>query len=379
VTILLTAVAFVFLLSLLILIHEWGHFMVARRTGVTVEEFGIGLPPKAATLFASAGTKFTLNWVPFGGFVRLKGETAISAAERSEEGSFHRAGFPAKVAILAAGVFMNFLLAFLILTLGFSLGRWVPTYFSLEEMRVHADRGIIEMEPGVLVEQVLGGGSAAAAGVPEKSLLLKVDGIPVTAAEQVGQIQAKKWKVTYTVLVGPLETAHGRDWSAAREQTYTVMLKDGKAGVVITTFPRRLSAPLRGVGVSSLLALREARIMTVQTILGIGTLFSSLARTGRVPEGITGIVGIAQLTYTSVQAGFMTYLRLVALISLSLAILNFLPFPALDGGRLLFVLVEAVTRRPLNRRFEAVTNALGFSVLILLILLITFYDIIRLF
>jgi len=166
---------------------------------------------------------------------------------------------------------------------------------------------------------------------------------------------------------------------AAQEQKFTVTLKEGKAGVVISTFPRSLSAPLRSVGTSMLLALREAKIMTVQTMLGIGTLVSSLAQSGRVPEGITGIVGIAQLTYTSVQAGFMTYLRLVALISLSLAILNFLPFPALDGGRLLFVLVEAVTRRPLNRRFEAYSNALGFSVLILLILLITFYDIIRLF
>ena len=261
----------------------------------------------------------------------------------------------------------------MLLTFGFSVGRWVPTYFHMEDMQAHADRGIIQMEPGVLIDQVLSGGAAAVAGVPEKSLLLKVDGIPVTAAEQVAQIQAKKWRVKYTVLAG-----EGKG-TEEKEQVFTILLKDGKAGVAISTFPRRLSAPLRGVGTSMLLALREAKIMTQQTILGIGALFASLAQSGRVPAGITGIVGIAQLTYTSVQAGFMTYLRLVSLISLSLAILNFLPFPALDGGRLLFVLVEAVTRRPLNRRFEAVSNALGFSILIALILLITFYDIVRLF
>ncbi|MDD4287361.1 MAG: M50 family metallopeptidase [Candidatus Peribacteraceae bacterium] len=368
---LLTAVAFVVLLTLLILIHEFGHFMAARSAGVTVEEFGFGLPPKARTLFRRNGTVFTLNWVPFGGFVRLKGENALAEHERNKPGSFHSASLAARIAILSAGVFMNFVLAFVLLVFGFSVGRWIPTYFEMSDMQTHAEQGIIALETGVVIEKVMSGEPAAIAGVPEKSVLLRVNDIPITLAEQVGQIQQGKRRVLYTVLVGEGEKS--------KEQKFTVTLKDGKSGVVISTFPRKLSAPLRGIGTSALLALREARIMTVQTVLGIGTLIASLAQSGRVPEGITGIVGIAQLTYSSVQAGFMTYLRLVALISLSLAILNFLPFPALDGGRLLFVLVEAVTRHPLNRRFEAYSNALGFSVLILLILLITFYDIVRLF
>lgn len=368
---LLTAVAFVALLTLLILIHEFGHFMAAKSAGVTVEEFGFGLPPKACTLFRKNGTVFTLNWVPFGGFVRLKGETELAEHERNRPGSFHSASLTARVVILSAGVFMNFLLAFFLLVFGFSVGKWIPTYFEMADMQEHAEKGIISLETGVVIEKVLSGESAAIAGVPEKSVLIKVNDIPITLAEQVGEIQQEKRRVVYTVLVGEGE--------ATQEQKFTVTLKDGKSGVVISTFPRTLSAPMRGVATSAMLALREARIMTVQTVLGIGTLIASLAQSGRVPEGITGIVGIAQLTYSSVQAGFMTYLRLVALISLSLAILNFLPFPALDGGRLLFVLVEGVTRRPLNRRFEAFSNALGFSVLILLIILITFYDIIRLF
>jgi regulator of sigma E protease len=371
VTVLLTALAFIFLLTLLILIHEFGHFTAARKAGVVVEEFGFGLPPKARTLFVSHGTKFTLNWIPFGGFVRLKGETAITPHELSAPGSFHRASLFARIIILSAGVFMNFVLAFVLLTVGFSVGKWIPTYFSVDEMQDHAKRGIINLQLGVSIDQVMSGESAAIAGVPEKSVLLKVDATPITRAEDVGPLQVGKKRVTYTVLTGKNGTA--------KEQIFTILLKDGKAGVGLSTFPRHLSASLRGVGTSAFLALRESWIMTEQTILGIKALFSSLAHTGRVPDGITGIVGIAQLTYTSVQAGFMTYLRLVALLSLSLAVLNFLPFPALDGGRLLFVLIEAVTRRPLNRRFEALTNALGFSVLIVLILIITFYDIVRLF
>jgi regulator of sigma E protease len=302
--------------------------------------------------------------------VRLKGETPTTQSDLSSPGSFHRAPLLARIVILSAGVFMNFVLAFVLLTVGFSVGRWIPTYFSLSDMEEHAARGIIDVKFGVLIDQVVSGEGAAVAGIPEKSILLRVDGTPVTRAEEVAPLQEGKDRVTYTVL-SPAE--------GVGERTFTVTLKDGRAGVGVATFPRELSAPLRGFQASSLLALRESWIMTEQTVLGIRLLFSSLARTGQVPQGITGIVGIAQLTYTSVQAGFMTYLRLVALLSLSLAILNVLPFPALDGGRLLFVLIEAVSRRPMNRHFEAVTNAVGFSFLILLILLITFYDILRLF
>lgn len=119
--------------------------------------------------------------------------------------------------------------------------------------------------------------------------------------------------------------------------------------------------------------------MTIQTIKGIGNLGRSLLTRGHVPEGITGIVGIAVLTSGAVNEGFMTYLRLVALLSLSLAILNILPLPALDGGRLLFVIAEMIRRKPLNQRFEMMTNTIGFFILIGLIVIITYNDVIHLF
>ena len=162
-------------------------------------------------------------------------------------------------------------------------------------------------------------------------------------------------------------------------ERYSVALSDGKAGIVIIPYPLELSSPDRNIGTSFMLALREVKVMTSQTVIGIGKLFGSLASTGKVPEGISGIIGIAQLTHGAVQEGITHYLRLVALLSLSLAVLNVLPFPALDGGRLIFVLVEWITRRPVNRTLEVTTNAVGFIVLILLILLITFNDIVRLF
>jgi regulator of sigma E protease len=167
--------------------------------------------------------------------------------------------------------------------------------------------------------------------------------------------------------------------AGSTEREVKVQLTAGKSGVVVSTYPVELSAPRRGLFSAIALALRESWVMMDQTVKGIGQLVSSLVTRATVPEGITGIVGIAQLTHASVQEGFMTYLRLVALLSLSLAALNILPFPALDGGRLLFVLIEVIGRRPINRRFEVTTNAIGFGLLLLLIGLITYHDIARLF
>lgn len=367
---LLSALAFFILLTVLVLFHECGHFFAARYCKVKVEEFGFGLPPRIKTMFWQGGTRFSLNWIPFGGFVRLQGENAVTERERRSPGSFGRASTLARIVILAAGVFMNFLFAVVIFTIGFSFARWIPTYLTFEEMRAAADRGDIHMAPAVLIDDVLSGAGAAKVGVPKQSILRAVNGEAVTSPTQVTALQKGKKSVRYAVLTGD-------DFS--EEQTFVVPLTEEKAGVSLRPFPRELSSPKRSILDSLVLSLREAKVMTVQTVLGMAKLFQSLAQTGTIPAGITGIVGIAQLTHVSVQEGFMTYLRLVALLSLSLAVLNILPLPALDGGRLLFVLLEVVLRKPANRRFELATNAVGFAFLLLLIVLITYHDILRLF
>ena len=369
-TVLLSVVAFLLLLTVLILIHEWGHFTAARLSGVTVEEFGLGLPPRARTLWKKKGTIYSLNWIPFGGFVRLKGENAITNKERTSKGSFGSVAIWKRVVILSAGVFMNFLLAIIILTIGFSVGKWIPTYTTLDGMKLAAEKGIINLELGVYVSDVISGESAAKAGVPKESVLSTVDGVPVTIPEDVVAAQEGKRVVQYTVKSGEgLET----------EENFTVRLKDGKAGIVLTPYPIKLDAPEHDIFMALGLAFRETWVVSTLTVKGIGTLMKSLAQSGRVPEGIAGIVGIAQLTHASVQEGFMMYLRLVALLSLSLAVLNILPFPALDGGRLVFVIAELISRRPVNRKFELMTNTIGFLFLIFLLLFITYYDVVRLF
>lgn len=368
-TLLLSALAFFFLITGLILIHELGHYIAARWAGVAVEEFGFGLPPRAKTLFTYAGTKFTINWIPFGGFVRLKGEGVMDEGDRLAKGSLHRASILKRCLILVAGVGMNLILAFFIFFYGFSFGRWIPTYLSLAQMEEAAARGEINLQLGVLIDDVLVGGAAAEAGIPAKSFLFAIDDRQVSHAEDVISLQEGKETVRYRYADNP---------DGDNETTKVVRIEAGKTGVYLRTVPLSVSSPARSIGESFMLSLRETRVVTKETVLGIGKLFSSLAQHGAVPEGITGIVGIAQLTYDSVEKGFMMYLRLVALLSLSLAVLNILPFPALDGGRLIFVLSE-IFIRPGNRKVELITNTVGFGVLLFVILLVTLYDVFRLF
>ena len=368
----LSAVAFILLITGLILVHELGHYLVARWSGIDVEEFGFGLPPRVFTLFRKWGTDFTLNWIPFGGFVRLKGENATGEKSK-ERGSFPSAPIFKRALVLLAGLAMNFLFAIVIFLGGFSFGHWVPTYLTLDEMRAAADRGELSMRTGVVVDEVLEGGGAKDAGVQPQMLITAVDGQPVLSAEDVVRLQAGKRTVEYAMTSA--EALLGdRDESTVK----TVAVADGKTGVHLRTILLESSATTRGPVEATRLALREVRVVTVQTVLGIARLFGSLASQGTVPQGVTGIVGIAQLTYSSVQEGFGVYLRLVALLSLSLAVLNVLPFPALDGGRLVFVLSELFVR-PGSRKVEAITNAVGFVFLLGVILLVTFYDILRLF
>ncbi|MBI2636519.1 site-2 protease family protein [Candidatus Peregrinibacteria bacterium] len=367
-TVLISALAFLLLLSFLVLIHEAGHYFAARWSGVIVEEFGFGLPPRARTLFKKGCTRFSLNWIPFGGFVRLQGESE-SADGGGSHGSFARASIPSRVLILVAGVFMNFIFAVLIFTVGFTVWRWIPTYLSIEQMKAASERNEIILSPGVRIASVQAGGTAATARVPAPSTLLSVDGNPVFIPADVIAAQAGRQSVAYVLRT---------DAAPEREISIKVQVRDGKTGVAVEFAPI-VASPRRSVPQAVMLSLREARVMTIQTVIGIAQLFRSLAWRGTVPEGITGIVGIAQLTHSSVQEGWMAYLRLMAVLSLSLAILNILPFPALDGGRLVFVLVEAIRQRPAPRRLELIVNTAGFLALIMLIVLITFNDIWHLF
>lgn len=364
----LSALAFLLLLTLLVIIHELGHFLMARWAGVTVEEFGFGLPPRAKRMFNWKGTLFSLNWIPFGGFVRLKGENSLDPAVRSQPGSFASASIPSRLVILLAGVFMNFVLAITVFTGGFWLSHWIPTYLDLDALERGEQRQEVAVEWGLYIAEVSEGGMAERAGVTGESVLKAVNGQPVTKVDGVLALQEGKSAVQYTILFGE---------EFEEEQTLRVGLQDGMSGIALSEFALSVTTLDRGFLDGVRLALRETWVVTVGTIKGMGALFRSLVFKARVPEGIAGIVGIAQLTHDSVQAGLAVYLRLVALLSLSLAVLNILPFPALDGGRMMFVFFEMFTGKPVNRRLEVMTNGVGILLIMVLMIAVTWSDIAR--
>lgn len=372
-TVVISGIAFLALLTLLVIVHEFGHYLAAVWSRVRVEEFGFGIPPRAKKLFTCKGTLFSLNYIPFGGFVRLQGENSLDPYERERAGSFAAASIPSRLLILVAGVFMNFLIAVLLFTFGFWLWNWVPTYLTLEELKGGEARGEVQVDWSLYISEVVEGTPAATAGIKEGGLLMAVDGEPVASVEEVLDLQKGNRSVSYTVKYP--EADGGKEFT--EEETVQVGLKDGKAGVALSPFALDLRVSDRSFFAGVTLALRETWTVTIGTVKGVGVLLRSLAFEQRVPQDIAGIVGIAQLTYTSVQEGLMKYLRLVALLSLSLAVLNILPFPALDGGRMLFVAYELLLRRPVNRRVEVITNGVGIALIMALMVAVTWNDILR--
>ena len=370
----LSGIAFLVLLTLLVIVHELGHYLAAKWSKVNVEEFGFGIPPRVKRLFTYRGTLFSLNAIPFGGFVRLQGENSLDPDERDNPGSFAAAPIPARLFILVAGVCMNVLVAFCIFTVGFWLYQWVPTYLTYEDLQGGDTRGEVEVSWGVVVKEVLPESPAAAARVEPGGVIVAVDGTSVTTVEEILAIQEGKASVTY-MLKYPSDESPLEEVEAV---TKSVTLQDGKAGIVLAPF----AASIEGVNHSflegAIIALRETTTVTVGTIRGVGVLVRSLTLEQKVPDDIADIVGIAELTHPSLQQGLMKYLRLVGLLSLSLAVLNILPFPALDGGRVIFVLYELFARRPMNRRVEVITNGIGIALIMVLMLIVTWNDILRL-
>ncbi len=361
---------FILVLFILVLVHELGHFAVAKWFGIKVEEFGIGFPPK---LFGKryGETEYTLNALPIGGFVKIYGEDPTQEHIDGPDSarSFVHKPKLVQAAVLVAGVFMNVVLAWLLFTGGFLLG--MPT--AVDE----SERSKVE-NPRVLITGVLPGSPAD--GVLKASDEIRV----VSNGEKV--LEGESLTPSAVVaLVG-----ESRD----QELTFTVVRRDEV--VDVTVRPERGTIPdepekvaagfvLSLAGTLRLPFMEAVEQGTRQTFgmlrdvaIGLGT-FLAQAVTGRAElSQVSGPVGIAGLVGDAASLGFAWLVTFTAFISLNLAVLNLLPFPALDGGRLLFVIIESVTRRPIPPRIANRLNQIGFLLLLLLMLVVTAHDVVKL-
>lgn len=348
---------FVLILSLLVFVHELGHFWAARKSGVGVLEFGFGFPPRIWGV-KRGNTIYSINVIPFGGFVRLEGETD---GQTEAPDSFAKAPLKKKFGILAAGVVMNYLLAWVLLSAVLVAGTNIdPATLTHDRWQRVSDQRV---EAFVSTDS-----QAELAGLRTSDTVISVNGIAFTNTDDL---------VAYTTENNrpELDVTVVRD---GKQQTIAISPKDtdgatpaygfGLLAYAKITYPWYV-APWYG--------LKTTVSVTGQTFTGFGKLIGQLVRTGKVAEDVAGPVGIAVLTGQVSQLGAVSVLQFIAILSISLAVINFLPLPALDGGRATFVLIERFRGKPVNPKIEGAIHATGFYLLLLLIILISIRDVQR--
>lgn len=352
----------IILFVLLVVIHELGHAIVARRNGVVVEEFGIGFPPRAWKKKLKGGMLFTLNWLPLGGFVRLKGEHDSADGP----GTYGGATMWVKTKILLAGVVMNWLTAVVIFTILALTGlpQLVPNQFSVAgDTKVSTEN--------VYAAGVAAGSPAAKAGIVHRDSILAANGKEITGAQQLVDFTAANAGKDVTLTVKHDGQQRDVKFTLNKERTAS----QGYAGISPfeqTTSTSTWSAPIVGVGLTAQL--------TWETLKGIGTTLAQLFRAefAQAGQNVAGPVGIFSILWSSSEIGFQPVLFLIGIISLTLAVMNVLPIPALDGGRLFVTLIFRALKKPLTKEREESIQAAGFLALMALVVLITVVDVGRL-
>lgn len=427
---LLTLIAFFAVLGLLVLAHELGHFVVARKFGVKVEEFGFGLPPRLFGIQVAAekkleklagaeelevniseyqatedtaviketiteklkdfnqispvkkwrfiwgrkepttkdgekvplfGTVYSLNWVPLGGFVKIKGEQGEAPQDAD---SFTRKTVWQRIVIISAGVVMNIILAAVLFSIGLTLGS--PQF--IDEQNLPKSAQIRDKK--IMIIKVLADSPAQQAGLEMGDAIISVDGKSFDKIEDFQEYAGKIAGESATLVID----RSGQKFS--KEITPKVLAETNKGGfgialvqTAIVSYPWYV-AWWYGIG--------QTLQMVWAVIVGFYLVIKNLIVSQKLIADVYGPVGIATLVGDAAHLGFLYLLQFTATLSIIIAVINFLPFPALDGGRVLFLIIEGVRRKAVNQRIEALIHNLGFALLMVLVIIVTFRDISRL-
>ncbi|PIR41889.1 MAG: RIP metalloprotease RseP [Candidatus Yanofskybacteria bacterium CG10_big_fil_rev_8_21_14_0_10_37_15] len=359
----ITALIFIIVIGVLIFVHEFGHFIFAKRSGMRVDEFGFGFPPRIWGI-KKGETIYSINLIPFGGFVKILGE---DGEEKNNPRSFGSKSFGAKIKVIVAGVLMNFFLAvFLLMAVNF---------MGLRIGVMDNDMANQIADKKIQIIQVSENSPAQEAGL---SLLDEIKGFRIndltSTVSTVGEVQNLIKQNSGKSIVVLLERSGKllEKEIVARENPPE---GEGALGISlaltgVVTYPWYESI-WRGV--------YDAIMITVNVVIGYGLLFKSLIFEGRLIADVSGPIGIANLTGQAARIGFNYLIQFTALISINLAVLNIIPFPALDGGRAVLLVIEKFRGLPVNKKIEQSINTVGFLLLLSLMVYVTFKDIVRLF
>jgi len=347
-----TLLVFIFIFGLLVFVHEFGHFIVAKKSGIKVEEFAFGFPPRLFSV-KKGGTRYSLNLIPLGGYVKMLGEEE----EVDTKGSFHAKSVWTRIAVVGAGVVMNFILAIVLMTIGFTVGM-TPLVSDPATLPGQKDSK-------VMVAFIQPDSAAQKAGIENGNI---IEGFASTSdlqkftKEHVGQ------QVELTV-----------DKGTYKEKIVVTLSQNPEAPLGVSVVPiTKIKQPVWQAFVTS---IKETGKVVITLFDFIGKILKNVFTTGKAGEeaaGVVGPVGLFNFTSQAINFGWIYVLQLVALLSVNLGLVNILPFPALDGGKILFLAIEGIFRRKVVRQeIENIIHLIGFALLILLLIVITYRDIIH--
>ncbi|MBU0612008.1 RIP metalloprotease RseP [Patescibacteria group bacterium] len=373
---------FLIILIVLVLVHEFGHFFVAKRFGIRVDEFGFGFPPR---IFGKkiGETLYSVNMLPLGGFVKIFGES-LDEADLLEVGFLDKKSTPEKIdfsrslvhkpryqqaLVMFAGIFFNFILAWLLFSFGLMSG--LPTSAG------NQPKGSILKDVNLVIISVLPNSPAENAGIKtgDKIVLIK------SGDETLSEINPNTLK-SFVLSHPEKELEFGYLRKGVDEMNITKItpvsdIADGKPSIGIA---------MDQIGIAKLSILRafwEGMKLDISATKDTAIGFYTLIKEGIQGKGsfasVAGPVGMVGMVGDLYDFGFSYLLSFTALISINLAIINLIPFPALDGGRLLFLLIEKIKGSRINPKVANITNMVGFSLLIILMIFITYNDIVKLF
>ncbi len=346
-------ILFFLILSILVIIHECGHFFAARVCGVHVEEFGLGFPPRARAWIRN-GIHYSLNWLPLGGFVKLKGEQGEGP---SDTDSFASKSLFQRLFILVAGVGMNLLLAVALLTLGFSMG--MPEVVDTPDAGTGTGASL-----SIQIVQVIKDSPAEKIGIALGDVIQSVNGQSFRSINDLQEFIRGHEGVPVIFRLERGGEMVVKEVAPTRIEGGQIAVGIGLAKIKVVSYP---------IHTAFIKAIQTTWIISVSIFSMLGTAVSRLAF-----DGFVGPVGIATYTATAVHLGFSYVINLMAQLSISLAVINVLPIPALDGGRVMFALVERVRGKALRPALENAIHLIGFVTLVVLLLAVTIRDIQRL-